>query len=76
MSTKNGDKIKRKSVGFDTTDPLQNKLLKIADDKNNFSDYVRTLMIADMLLDGALSDLSIVQQMKAKINTDDFKIEL
>lgn len=74
MGTKE-DKIKRKTVGFDTTDPLQNKLLNIANDKNNFSDYVRTLMIADMLLNGALADLTIVQQMKANIK-DDIKFEM
>lgn len=63
---KDRDKIKRKPVAFDTTIPLQKKLVDIADSKSNYSEYIRTLMVADMILDGALEDLSLVKQLLNK----------
>ena len=72
--------IKIKSVSFDKSIPLQAKLFDIADSQKNFSEYIRTLMIADMLTGGALSDLSIVlskkENVNKKYNTKDFTIDL
>lgn len=71
------ENIKNKSVSFDVAVPLQKKLHDIAIAQKNYSEYVRTLMIADMLTDGALGDLSIVQRYnKKKYDPNDFKIEL
>ena len=68
--------IKIKSVGFDTTIPLHIKLLAIADNQKNFSEYVRTLMVADMLTNGAISDLSIVRQKKSNVISKEYTIEI
>ena len=68
--------IKIKSVGFDTTIPLHNKLLSIADDQKNFSEYVRTLMIADMLTNGAVSDLSIIRQKKSNVIPKNYTVDI
>jgi len=75
---KDRDKIERKTVAFDTSVPLQAKLYEIAESKGKgkFSEYIRTLMIADMLLNGALADLSIVKDEKKIYDLKDFEIEL
>ena len=71
---------KIKSVSFDISIPLQSRLWKIAIEQKNFSDYVRTLMIADLLADGALSDLSIVNpskdNLKKPYDPKDFTIDI
>jgi len=68
--------IKIKSVGFDTTIPLHIKLLSLADNQKNFSEYVRTLMIADMLTNGAVSDLSIVRQKRSNVISKDYAVDI
>jgi hypothetical protein len=75
---KDRTRIKRKTVAFDTNIPLQQRLFDFVNEKENFSDYVRTLVIADMLTDGALANLTIVQQkeFKKKYNPKDFEIDM
>jgi len=67
--------IKIKSVGFDTSIPLHTRLLDIANEQKNFSEYVRTLMIADMLTNGAISNLSIIRQKKNNVIPKEFSID-
>ena len=71
-----GQKHKVKSIHFDTTDEIEMDLLRYAETKKNFSRYIKRLIHADMLTDGAVEDLKIINKVKKKYDPDDFKIEL
>lgn len=68
---------KTKSISFDLNDKIEAEILEYAETKKNFSRYVKRLIQTDMVSDGAVEDMRILEKAKKKkYDPKDFTIDL